>query len=70
METIKTVEEVLAQPYVNAYDLKIINPYMSYSEALSYIKKKRQEMQEKNYFVPKGKTKVALTKLVRKDMGV
>lgn len=65
----KTKEEVLNQLYVSAYDMKILIPTMSYSNALKYITKKREEMKEKKYFVPGGKTKVALTKLVRKDCG-
>lgn len=65
----KTKEEVLDQLYVSAYDLLILNPTMSYSTALNYVKEKRKEMKNKNLFVPPGQTKVVLMKLVKKDWG-
>lgn len=65
----KTKDEVLDQLYLSAYDMQILNPTMTYQKALKYIKSKRTQMKEKNLFVPDGKTKVALTSLVRKDCG-
>lgn len=65
----KTKEEILEQLYISAYDMQMLNPTMSYAQALSYIKEKRIEMKEKKLYVPTGKTKVALTKLVKKDCG-
>ena len=70
MKENKTTDEILAQPYITARDLKMIIPNLGYTRALSYIDAVRKEMQEKNYFVPDGKTKVALTKLVRKKFGI
>ena len=65
----KTKEEILSQLYVSAYDMQILNPMMSYARALNYIKEKREEMRRKGLYVPYGKTKVALTKLIKKDCG-
>lgn len=69
-EKIKTVEEILQQPYLTAKDLTIIIPKLGYVRALKYIDDVREEMKEKNYFVPDGKTKVALTKLLKKKFGL
>lgn len=66
----KTKEEILNQIYLSAYDLQILNPTMSYVKALSYIKKKRKEMEEQKLYVPDGRTKVALTKLIKKEWGI
>ena len=65
----KTKEEILEQLYLSAYDLQILIPTMTYATALEYIKKARDEMKEKNIFVPTGKTKIALTKIIRKQFG-
>lgn len=66
----KTVEEILKQQYISAYDLQEIIPHLSYQNALKYIDVFRKKMKEKNFFVPDGKTKVALTKIVKKELGV
>jgi len=66
----KTAEEILKQQYVTAKDLMVIIPELNYIRALKYIEDLRIEMQEKNYFVPDGKTKVALTRLFKKKFGL
>jgi hypothetical protein len=66
----KTADEVLKQKYMSAYDLQIVIPYLSYQKALNYIENFRAEMEEKKYFVPDGKTKVALTRLITKKLGI
>lgn len=63
-------KEILNQSYITAKDLMIIIPKLSYVRALKYIDDFREEMKEKGYFVPEGKTKVALTKLVKKKFGL
>lgn len=63
-------KEILNQIYITAKDLMIIIPKLSYVRALKYIDDFREEMKEKGYFVPEGKTKVALTKLVKKKFGL
>lgn len=63
-------KEVLNQSYITAKDLMIIIPKLSYKRALQYIENFRVEMEEKGYFVPEGRTKVALTKLVKKKFGL
>lgn len=61
--------EILEQNYLTADDLMNIIPKLSYSKALQYIKDTRLEMETKGFFVPGGKTLVALTKLIRKKFG-
>lgn len=63
-------KEILNQSYLTAKDLMVIIPKLSYQRALKYIDDIRLEMKEKGYFVPEGKTKVALTKLVKKKFGL
>lgn len=63
-------KEILNQSYLTAKDLMVIIPKISYQRALKYIDDIRLEMKEKGYFVPEGKTKVALTKLVKKKFGL
>lgn len=65
----KTKEEILDQLYLSADDLLILIPEMTYKTALSYISEIRLMMKDKNLFLPPGKTKLALTKLIRKDCG-
>lgn len=66
----KTVKEVLEQQYVTAYDMQIINPKLTYQNALDYIKRIRKIMVDKNLFCPPGKSNLALTWLVKKDLGI
>ncbi len=68
-KTTKTKEEILDQLYISAGDLKILIPEITYATALKYIKDVREEMKNKNIFLPVSKTKLALTKLVRKKFG-
>ena len=63
-------KDILNQSYITAKDLMIIIPKLSYVRALKYIDDFREEMKEKGYFVPEGRTKVALTKLVKKKFGL
>lgn len=65
-----TEKNILNQSYITAKDLMIIIPKLSYIRALQYIEDIRNEMKEKHYFVPEGRTKVALTKLVKKKFGL
>ena len=66
----KTKEEILNQSYITAKDLKILIPNLGVNKCVEYIKMIREEMKEKNYFVPQTKEYVALTKLVRKKFGI
>lgn len=65
----KNIKEVLDQQYLTAKDLMLIIPKLSYRRALEYIDDAREEMKQKNYFVPEGRTKVALTKIIKKKFG-
>ena len=62
-------KNITEQYYLSAKDLMQIIPKLSYEKALEYINSAREEMEEKGYFVPTGKTKVALTKIIRKKFG-
>ena len=66
----KTKEEILNQEYLTAYDIQEIIPKMPYMRALKFIKEIQVEMEEKNYYVPSGKTKVALTWMIKKKLGL
>lgn len=68
--TAKTNKEILEQSYITAKDLQVLIPNLGYVKALSYIEQARQEMVKKGYFVPNGKTKVALTKIIKKNYGL
>ena len=63
-------KDILNQSYITAKDLMAIIPKLTYVRALKYIDDFREEMKEKGYFVPEGRTKVALTKLVKKKFGL
>lgn len=66
----KTVKEILDQQYMSANDLILVIPTMSYLTALEYIKRIRSKMEEENYFIPRGKTLIALTWMIKKDLGI
>lgn len=66
----KTTKEILDQQYMSANDLILVIPTMSYSSALEYIKRIRSMMKDKNYYVPHGKTLIALTWMIKKDLGI
>lgn len=68
--TDKKINEILEQKYLTAKDLQCIIPDLSYTRALNYIHDARAKMHEKGYFVPDGKTKVALTKIIIKEYGL
>lgn len=70
MKSPSTTKEILEQQYLTAKDLMIIIPKLSYARALKYIEDAREDMENKNYFVPEGKTKVALTKIIKKKFGL
>ena len=65
----KSKEEILNQPYMSAFDLKKLMPTVGIDKCRQYINDIRQEMKENNYLVPESKTKLALTKLVKKKFG-
>lgn len=66
----KTTKEILDQQYITALDMQQIIPSLSYPRALKYIDELRIEMEKKGYFVPEGRTKVALTKMFKKKFGI
>ena len=70
VEINKSESLILEQQYITARDIQQIIPKISYIRALKYIDELRSEMSEKGYFVPDGRTKVALTKLFKKKFGL
>lgn len=68
--TLKTEEKILSQSYVTTDDLKILMPTVGDAVRRKIIHEVREEMKAKKYFVPSGKPKVALTKLVKEKLGI
>lgn len=65
----RSVSDILNQKYLTAKDLMMIIPKLSYKKALEYIDSARNEMSKKGYFLPDGRTKVALTKVIKQKFG-
>lgn len=67
----KTKEEVLDQTYIDANDLRILIPKLNIVKCREFIEDVQQEMIEKKLYVPPStKPRRALTKLVRKRLGI
>lgn len=67
----KTKEEVLEQTYIDANDLRILIPKLNIVKCREFIEEIQQEMIEKKLYVPPStKPRRALTKLVRKRLGI
>lgn len=66
----KTKNEILEQLYLSASDLKILIPKLGLQQCRDYIDEARLEMQKKGYLVPKSKPRLALTKIVKKKLGI
>ena len=67
----KTKEEILDQLYISPQDLKILIPALGIDKCRLLIDEIRDEMENKKYYIPPStKPKLALTKLVRKKMGI
>jgi len=65
-----TKEEILDQLYLSPQDIKKLVPTLSMDLCRKFIDEARAEMKEKNYYVPETKPKLALTKIVKKLMGI
>ena len=67
----KSKDDVLEQTYMDAKDLKIIIPGLNINKCREFIEEIQQEMEQKKLFIPPGtKPRRALTKLVRKRLGI
>lgn len=66
----KTKDEILNQLYISPQDIKMLAPSLGMDICRNFIAMARNEMEEKKYFVPATKPKVALTKIVKKLMGI
>lgn len=69
-KNVKTKEEILNQTYLSPQDLKDLMPTMGIDRCRNYISLVRNEMEQKGYYVPQTKPRLALTKLVRKKFGI
>ena len=65
----KSKQEILDQTYLSAKDLKVIMPHIGLNKCRKYIEETIEEMKDKKLYVPEGKTKIALTKMLRKKFG-
>lgn len=63
-------EKILEQVYVSPQDIKKLVPTLGMDLCRKFIDQARAEMKEKNYYVPDTKPKLALTKIVKKMMGI
>lgn len=66
----KTQNEILNQLYLTASDLKLLIPKLGIQQCRDYIDEVRVEMKSKGYLVPQSKPKLALTKLLKKKLGI
>lgn len=55
--------------YITAKELQGLTG-IGYKSAMEIINKVREEMQNKNYLIPKCRRKVALTRLIKKELGI
>lgn len=67
---IKSADDLLKEKYLSAKDLMIIIPNLKLQQARYLINEIQEEMEEKKYFIPKVRPKVALTKLVKSKFGL
>lgn len=64
-------EEILSKDYLEPKDIQVIIPKMNIKTCRELIDEVREEMRNKKLYVPPGtKPKRALTKLVRKKLGI
>lgn len=63
------IEEIKKKDYLNANDLMKIIPNLKYDRARKLINDAQKEMEEKKYFIPIVRPKVALTKIIKKRLG-
>jgi len=63
-------KEVLDKLYLSANDVKQLIPTLSIDKCRKLIDESREEMKQKKYFVPQSKPRLALTKIVKKKLGI
>ena len=64
------MDEILEKKYLTAKDLQKLIPGLSYEKALKLMDEFIAEEKRLGYLNPSGKTKVALTWLVKKRLGM
>ena len=67
---LKTKEEILSQPYISPQDLKMLMPTVGIGSCRKTIDTVRDEMKSKGIFVPETTPHLALTRLVKKKLGL
>lgn len=66
----KSKEKILEQLYISPQDLKLLVPTLGIELCRKFIDEARFEMENNGYFVPQTKPKLALTKIVKKKLGI
>ena len=67
----KTKEEILSQLYISAKDIQVLIPGLNINKCRELVDEIQEEMKEKKLYIPPStKPKRALTKLVRKKLGI
>ena len=66
----KTREQILNQDYMSAKDLKILIPTLGINNCRNIINEVVIDMRNDGCYVPPGKTIIALTKYVKKKLGI
>ena len=55
--------------YINVKELQELTG-LGYQSSMEIIKKVREKMREKGYFIPQSKSKLALLWMVKKELGI
>lgn len=66
----KTREQILNQDYMSAKDLKILIPTLGINNCRSIINEVVIDMRNDGCYVPLGRPIIALTKYVKKKLGI
>ena len=65
-----TKEEILSSEYIGAKELKVLMPQIGINGCRKIIDEVREIMKTKNYYLPQGRTHIALTNEVKKYLGI
>lgn len=55
--------------YINAKEIQRLTG-IGYQQSMKIIERVREQMKEKGYYIPQSKSKLALTWLVKKELGL
>lgn len=63
-------EEILNLDYISAKELKILVPSWGVNSIAKFINEVQADMKEKKLYIPSSKSKLVLTSLVCKKLGI